>query len=271
MSQLYPESVQRLIAEFGRLPGIGARSAERLAFHILSSTREEAMGLAVAIRDVKQSIRACTRCFNTAEGSLCPICQSPGRDASLLCIVELPRDIVALEKCGDYHGLYHVLQGRLDPLSGIGPERLRIAELFHRLRYGLTSAATPEKTANRAVTAQSEAGTAASDENNGCEVSEVAAEIALTDETPPSLHAPQRHEELSAAEPGAATLVGEVILALNPTTEGDATANYLAQELAAALPGLRITRLARGLASGTDLEASAPSSLQYALSGRQRI
>lgn len=266
MPQLYPESVQRLIAEFGQLPGIGARSAERLAFHVLASSREEAMGLAMAIRDVKQSIRACTRCFNTAEGALCPVCQSPGRDGELLCVVELPRDIVALEKCGGYQGLYHVLQGRLDPLAGIGPERLRVAELFARLKQApVSEPLTPSTTANEPEPAASATLEETPSEDlsaTDSEVAEVTAEIAEV----PDFRLLEEPNAQSVRSP-----VREVILALNPTTEGDATANYLAQELAARFPALRITRLARGLASGTDLESSAPSSLQYALSGRLKV
>lgn len=277
MSQLYPESVQRLIAEFSRLPGIGARSAERLAFHILSSTRDEAMGLALAIRDVKQSIRACMRCFNTAEGALCPICQNPRRDVQLLCVVELPRDIVALEKCGGYSGLYHVLQGRLDPLGGIGPERLRIAELFHRLRHGF-NAELPEQ---KGFPPEAIAAPADAPAEPLHEVDPSAAETAMTgiraSAQESACHMAAGSSDATGLQPPAhsgdaeSTQVREVILALNPTTEGDATANYLADELAAAFPQLRITRLARGLASGTDLESSAPSSLQYALNGRQPV
>lgn len=203
MPQLYPESVQRLIDEFHRLPGIGARSAERLAFHVLSSPREEAMRLALAVRDVKRSIRACARCFNTAEAELCHICADSAREQGVICVVELPRDIIAIEKCGIFRGLYHVLQGHLDPAAGTGPEKLRGRELCARLR-----------------------------EN------------------------PQAQE---------------VILALNPTAGGDATAAYIGAQLRADFPQVRVSRLARGLASGTDIESTAPSSLQYALERRQNF
>ncbi|GHS91856.1 recombination protein RecR [Planctomycetales bacterium] len=199
MAQLYPDSVQRLITELNRLPGIGARSAERLAFHLLAAPRDEAMGLALAIREVKHSLRACPRCFNVTDAPTCHICRDAERRQQILCVVELPRDIIALEKCGVYDGVYHVLQGRLDPLANIAPENLRIAELCRRL------------------TAEN---------------------------------------------------IEEVILALNPTTAGDATTHYLAAALRAQFPALKITAPARGLTAGVDIETIATSSLAAALRAR---
>ena len=199
----YPPSVRHLIEQFATLPGIGRRSAERMAYHVLTSSREEAMDLALAIRDVKKNIRACTRCFNVAEEELCAICADAGRDHGLVCVVALPRDSIALEKTGAFRGVYHILQGHLSPPDGIGPEELRIAELRERIR------------------ASREAGTP----------------------------------------------IRELILALNPTAEGDATASLLADEFRGA--GVQLTRLARGLASGTELENTTPSSLQFTLDGRQ--
>jgi len=201
----YPPSVRRLIEHFARLPGIGKRSAERMAYHVLTSSREEAMDLAFAIRDVKKNIRACSRCFHVAEEDLCAICQDAGRDHGVLCVVELPRDIIALEKTGAYRGVYHVLQGHLSPADGVGPESLRIEELQARLAVG----------------------------------------------------------------EGGDAPVREIILAMNPSTEGDATASFLGDMLKER--GIRISRLARGLASGTDLESTTPSSLQFALEGRQSV
>lgn len=133
-SSLYPPSVVKLIDEFAKLPGIGKRSAERLAFHCLSAPRDDAMGLALAIRDARKNLRACSRCFHIAEGDLCAVCSDPKRDASLVCVVELPRDAIALEKAGVFRGVYHVLQGRLSPSEGVGPDNLRIKELMNRLR-----------------------------------------------------------------------------------------------------------------------------------------
>lgn len=202
----YPQTVDRLIEEFAKLPGIGKRSAERLAFHTLSAPRDEAMALALAIRDARKNLRACSRCFHIAEGELCAICSDPGRDAGLLCVVELPRDAIALEKADIYNGVYHVLQGRLSPADGVGPDNLRVRELLARLR--------------------------------------------------------------DAAEKK--TPVREVILATRPSAEGDATAEYLSETVRGKFPGLAVTRLARGLASGAELENAAPSSLIFAFQGRRR-
>lgn len=200
----YPPSVVTLIDEFAKLPGIGKRSAERLAFHILSTSRDSAMALAIAIRDARKNLRACRRCFNIAEGELCSICSDSDRDVSEMCVVELPRDVIALEKADFYNGVYHVLQGRLSPAEGIGPDNLRVKELFARL-----------------------------------------------------------HEAPENAP------VKEIILATRPSAEGDATAEYLSGELRSAFPKVKVTRLARGLASGADLENAAPSSLVFAFQGRR--
>ncbi len=202
MAKLYPDSIQNLLDKFAELPGIGGRSAERMAFHILASPRDEAMSLAVAIRDVKKNIRACKKCYNVAEEELCHICSDFKRDNTIVCVVELPRDIIALEKCGGYSGVYHVLQGKLEPSAGVGPENLRIKELIKRIEV----------------------------------------------------------EDIK-----------EVILALNPTTEGDVTATFITEQIESLEGETIVTRLARGLASGTELEATAPSSLEYALKGRQRV
>ncbi len=202
----YPQTVDRLIEEFAKLPGIGKRSAERLAFHTLSAPRDEAMALALAIRDARKNLRACSRCFHIAEGELCAVCSDPDRDAAQMCVVELPRDAIALEKADVYKGVYHVLQGRLSPAEGVGPDNLRVRELLARLR---------------------------------------------------------------GAEAGGAP-VREVILATRPSAEGDATAEYLSRTIREKVPGVAVTRLARGLASGADLENAAPSSLVFAFQGRRQ-
>ncbi len=199
----YPPSVVKLIDKFAKLPGIGKRSAERLAFHTLSAPREEAMALALAIRDARKNLRACSRCFNIAEGELCAVCQDPDRDQGEICVVELPRDAIALEKAGVYNGLYHILQGRLSPAAGIGPDNLRVKELLGRIR------------------------------------------AAQTEGRP----------------------VREIILATRPSAEGDATAEYLLGVLKSL--EVKTSRLARGLASGADLENAAPSSIIYAFQGRR--
>lgn len=205
-SPSYPPSVVKLVEEFAKLPGIGKRSAERLAFHCLSIPRDEALALALAIRDARKNLRACSRCFHIAEGELCAICADSRRDQGQICVAELPRDVIALEKAGVYRGVYHVLQGRLSPAEGIGPDNLRVKELLARLR----------------------------------------------------------------AASGEGKPVAEVILAARPSVEGDATAEYLSGVLRDEFPGLRISRLARGLASGAEFENAAPSSIVFAFQGRRQ-
>ena len=120
------QSVTDLIGELAKLPGIGRKSAERLAYHILRQNKTEALALANAIRGVKENVRYCSRCFNLSEGDECLVCQDPRREQSTLCVVQQPRDLMALEQTGAYHGLYHVLLGRIAPLEGIGPDQLTI-------------------------------------------------------------------------------------------------------------------------------------------------
>lgn len=198
----YSAAVDRLIAALGRLPGVGAKSAERLAHHLVKCPPEEALALAEAIREVKDRIRHCQNCYHLteAEEPLCAVCRDPRRDPSTVCVVEQPRDLMALEKAGTYQGVYHVLLGRLAPLQGVGPEQLTIDALEVRVRSG--------------------------------------------------------H-------------VRELIMATNPNLEGDGTALLVANRLADT--GVPITRLARGLASGSVLEFANKEMLADALSGRQRF
>ena len=133
MASAYTPPVQSLIDELGRLPGIGPKSAQRIAFHLLKVSAEDANRLAHAIRDAKEKVRFCERCFNVAEGTLCPICADDRRDSSVICVVEESRDIVAIERTGEFRGRYHVLLGAMSPLEGIGPEQLKIRELLSRL------------------------------------------------------------------------------------------------------------------------------------------
>jgi len=132
----YAAPIARLLEELERLPGIGPKSAQRLAYHILRGDDDAARRLADAIVDVKRSIHFCKRCFNFAEGELCEICGDPGRDTATICVVEEPRDVVAVERTGEFRGTYHVLQGAISPIDGIGPEQLRVRELVDRLRAG---------------------------------------------------------------------------------------------------------------------------------------
>ena len=147
MSDAYPESVSKLIEEFSRLPGIGRRSAERLAFFVLKSPRPEAMGLADAIARVKDTVRHCSVCWNLADADPCPICRDERRDASVVLVVEQPRDLISLEQTGMHGGVYHVLLGRLDPLDGVGPDGLTVEDLLARLR-------DPERNARRVRVAE---------------------------------------------------------------------------------------------------------------------
>jgi recombination protein RecR len=194
------QSVGRLIDELAKLPGIGRKSAERLAYHLLRVHQSEALGLADAIRDVRQNVRYCSECFNLAEGERCAICSDPKRDQTQLCVVEQPRDLMALEQAASFRGLYHVLLGRIAPLDGVGPDQLTIDKLVERVRAGG---------------------------------------------------------------------VREIIMATNPTVEGDGTALYISN-LLAELP-VQVTRLARGITTGSILEYTNKEVLADALSGRQRF
>jgi recombination protein RecR len=203
----YPKAVDRLIAEFARLPGIGRRSAERLAFYILKSDEPTAMGLAQAVIDVKKSVRHCDVCYNLSDATLCEICRDENRERSLVLVVEQPKDLIALEQTGMYRGLYHVLMGRLSPLEGIGPDELTIPRLMERL-------ARP------------------------------------------------------GANPGSVA-IREVILGLNPTIEGDGTGLYLSDQLRQR--GIKVSRLARGLPTGSQLEYANKAVLADAIQGRQAV
>ncbi|MCF8053237.1 MAG: recombination mediator RecR [Desulfobacterales bacterium] len=134
--QHYPQSIRNLIRRLARLPGIGEKTAERLAMHILKTSRREAEELAASIGEVKEKVRLCSRCFSLSDGELCRICSDPGRDPSLLCVVEQPADMISIEKSGAYNGLYHVLSGALSPMEGVGPEDIRIGQLLRRVREG---------------------------------------------------------------------------------------------------------------------------------------
>jgi len=198
--QIAPEPVTRLIEEFSRLPGIGPKTASRLTFFLLRAPAEQALSLAEALRQLRERTIFCSICFNITEESPCPICRDEGRDRSIICVVEEPLDVLAIERTREYRGLYHVLHGAISPIDGIGPEDLKIRELINRLQ----------------------------------------------------------------AEP-----VEEVILATNPSLEGEATAMYLYRQLAPL--GVRITHLARGLPVGGDLEYADEITLARALEGRREM
>jgi recombination protein RecR len=133
---LVPVSVERLAAEFGRLPGIGPKTAQRLAFHCMRAPREQVERLSAALLDLREQVRPCSRCFFIAEDDLCAVCTNPRRDPTQLCVVEEALDVLAIERSGEFTGLYHVLEGAISPIDGVGPEQLRVAELVERVRGG---------------------------------------------------------------------------------------------------------------------------------------
>ena len=199
MAQL-SAAVTNVVEQLGKLPGIGRKSAERLTYHLLRVPESEALALADAIRNVRKNVRYCKTCFNLAEQEECAICGDPKRDRALLCVVEQPRDLIALEQSGMYQGLYHVLLGRIAPLEMIGPEQLTLDPLVERVHRGDFR---------------------------------------------------------------------EIILATNPTVEGDGTALHISNLLSAY--GVRLTKLARGITSGSILEHTNKEILADALAGRQPL
>ncbi len=201
----YAEPVTRLIDEFKRLPGIGHKSAQRLAFHLLRVSLEDAERLAEAIREVKAKIIFCSVCNNLTDLDPCRYCASAARDRSIICVIEEPYNLVAIERTREYRGLYHVLHGALSPIRGIGPEELRIRSLIERLR----------------------------------------------------------------PLPDGESEVKEIILATNPNTEGEATANYLGRLLKPL--GVRVTRIAMGVPVGSDLEYADEVTMHKALVYRHEI
>jgi len=191
--------LERLIEQFERLPGIGRKTAQRLAFYVLNLSKEHADGFAKAIIEAKEKIKYCTVCQNLADDALCPICKNQARDKTTICVVEDPRDVIALEKTREFHASYHVLHGAISPMDGIGPEQLKIKELLGRV----------------------------SDE------------------------------------------LEEVIMATNPTVEGEATAMYLSKLLKPM--GVKVTRLAYGIPVGGDLEYADEITLSRAIEGRSEL
>lgn len=197
MALAYDGAVQRLIDAFGKLPGIGPKGAQRIAFYILSEPEDEARELAEAIEEVKEKVRFCDICGNVCETSPCPVCADPRRDHTVICVVEEPKDVMSIERTREYHGLYHVLGGAINPMANVGPADLKIPGLIKRLESGA---------------------------------------------------------------------VAEVIMALDPNIEGEATTSYLTQLLRPA--GVKVTRLASGLPVGSDLEYADEITLGRALAGR---
>ncbi|CAN5363826.1 recombination mediator RecR [soil metagenome] len=198
----YTHSIQNLINQFASLPGIGMRSAERIAFHLLKQNPEEALKLADAIRDVKTNIKHCSICFNLTEADPCEICANTSRDQSVVCIVEQPKDLLALESTGLYKGVYHVLLGRIAPLEGIEPADVTVEPLMRRLAQGM---------------------------------------------------------------------IRELIMGTNPNMEGDGTALHIQQQVLTKFPNVQITRLARGLPAGSNIEYANRNILADAIAGRRKM
>ena len=197
-----PAPVTKLIDEFSRLPGIGPKTASRLAFYLLRNPADRARSLAEALAELHDKVLFCSRCFNIAESDPCPVCSDENRDRALICVVEEPLDGLAIERTRDYHGLYHVLHGVIAPTEGIGPEDLKISELVQRVRQSETD-------------------------------------------------------------------IREIIVATNPNLEGEATAMYISRQFEGS--PVRLTRLARGLPVGGDLEYADEITLSRALSGRSEL
>ncbi|HLB20845.1 MAG TPA: toprim domain-containing protein, partial [Solirubrobacteraceae bacterium] len=218
-----------------KLPGIGNRTAQRLAFHILRASADDAAALAESIREVKERIGLCDVCFNLTDEPRCRICQDSRRDHGVICVVEEPSDVIPMERTHEYQGVYHVLGGALSPIEGIDPEDLKIAELFARV--------APDGAAR-------------------------AADLPGPDGAP----APDGASASAASANGAgAEHVREVVLATNPTTTGEATALHIAEELRVRAPELTVTRLASGLPVGSDLEYADEVTLGKALAGRRSL
>jgi recombination protein RecR len=233
VSTSYAPPVQRLIGELSKLPGIGNRTAQRLAFHILRASGEDASALAESIREVKEKIGLCEVCFNLTDEPRCRICQDPRRDHGVICVVEEPSDVIPMERTHEYHGVYHVLGGALSPIEGIDPEDLKIAELFARVGTGAPASGVV---------------------GNG----------------QPSDDASSASSASSAPLAGDGA-VREVVLATNPTTTGEATALHIAEELRRRAPAVTVTRLASGLPVGSDLEYADEVTLGKALAGRRSL
>jgi recombination protein RecR len=207
-----PQAIQSLIESFERLPGIGPKTAQRLTFYLLHVPQYELDRFSESIKNLKTKTMLCSICYNVDETDPCSICRDAQREKSILCVVEQPLDVLALERSGRYKGVYHVLHGKIDPLNNIGPDEIYIAKLLDRVR--------------------------------------------------------NKTEKTDMVE---TTNFSEIILATNPTMEGEATAMYIAKQLKAQNANLRITRIGRGLPVGADIEYADPITLDRAMEGRVEL
>jgi len=235
----FAEPMSRLIDELKKLPGIGTKNAQRLAFHVLRSSDADARALADAILVLRAKLHLCSICNNITDVDPCGYCTSAVRDQHIVCVVEEPTNIATIEKTRSYNGVYHVLHGTLSPIGGVGPEQLRIANLLTRL-------VSPEPAGSNGIPSLSAA--AAQDISaDSTEIDPIALNAEILEPNP----------------------IREVILATSPTTEGEATAAYLAQEIHRVAPGLRVTRIATGVPAGSDIEYADEVTMTRALEGRR--
>jgi recombination protein RecR len=225
----FAEPMSRLIDELRKLPGIGAKNAQRLAFHVLRSSDADAKSLADAILVLREKLRLCSICNNITDVDPCGYCTNAARDPHILCVIEEPTNIASIEKTRSYNGVYHVLHGTLSPIGGVGPEQLRIANLLTRLVASVPALAAGE---DASVLNSIDVGA----EIHDCDLN-----------------------------------VREVILAMSPTTEGEATAAYIAYEIRRIAPAMRVTRIATGVPAGSDIEYADEVTMTRAMEGRREF
>ncbi|MEM0961239.1 MAG: recombination mediator RecR [Bacteroidota bacterium] len=225
---LTSETVEALVEQLSKLPTIGRKTAQRLAAYILKMPREEVVEIARALVAAKDRVKTCSVCFNVTDEDPCPVCRSERRDRSTICVVEEPSDVLALERTGEFRGLYHVLGGVISPLDGIGPDDLHVSELVARVATSARTASGPAGDANGTVA-----------------------------------------EPTGGESPLPPVPIAEVILAMNPNVEGDTTAYYVSQMLQPF--GVTVSRIARGLPIGGDLEFADEATLSRALEGRSGV
>lgn len=289
---LYDGAIQNVIDAFSSLPGIGQKGAQRIAFYLLQADSAQTDQLAKSIVDLKRLVRFCDICGNVCESSICPICADPRRDPTVLCVVQEPKDVMSIERTHEFHGLYHVLGGVINPMADVRPQDLRISQLLRRL--GPHGALTVDETL--AATQQVDSVQQPDADRQPEETQSSGRSVPSGDQTLPQQNASASHgiyatiaereasqqdgqrnaaDAMSAA--AAVPLIGrddvppvkEVIIALDPDIEGEATTTYLSGLLAPL--GITVTRLASGLPVGSDLEYADEMTLARALAGRRRV